>query len=130
MHELAQVGEQENMADLRAARIGVARSSIQRATGSGSSPSPPTVTKRGLGRTPREGLYDLEIEIPIGPVKLTLGKQEEPFSFEMVGLFPTLPRKVASRCTVRNTAGGLSLPCRPPIAHVRGCCHAETSADV
>ncbi|MEJ2581220.1 MAG: porin, partial [Acidobacteriota bacterium] len=35
----------------------------------------------------------VKVDIPIGPVKLPLGKQKEPFSFEMVGLFPTLPQQ-------------------------------------
>ncbi len=79
------------MADLRAARIGVIVNSKSHRKWIF------TFTADRHEKRTREDakwqVYDLEIEIPIGPVKLTLGKQEEPFSFEMVGLFPTLPRK-------------------------------------
>ncbi|MCL4181448.1 MAG: hypothetical protein KJ072_27380 [Verrucomicrobia bacterium] len=31
------------------------------------------------------------MDVPVGPVTLTAGKQKEPFVFEMVGLMPQLP---------------------------------------
>lgn len=86
---LGQVGEQEDTPDLRAARGGLL------VTSKGSRKWIFTLTADYQEQRTREDvtwqIYDLKVEIPFGPVKLTLGKQKEPFSFEMVGLFPTLP---------------------------------------
>lgn len=88
---LEQVGEQENTPDLRAARFGLIVSS------KGDRKWTFTLTADYQEKRTRDDakwqVYDLKLDIPIGPVKLTVGKQKEPFSFEMVGLFPTLPQQ-------------------------------------
>lgn len=88
---LAQVGEQENTFDLRAARFGMI------VTRPGKRNWTFTLTADYQEKRTRDDaewqFYDVKVDIPIGPVKLTLGKQKEPFSFEMVGLFPTLPQQ-------------------------------------
>jgi len=38
-------------------------------------------------------LYDLQIRIPLGPVKVQIGKQKELFAYEMVGLSVLLPQQ-------------------------------------
>ena len=88
---LVQVGEQENTPDLRAARFGLIVNPTRNRKWTF------TLTADYQEKSMREDaewqFYDVKVDIPIGPVKLTLGKQKEPFSFEMVGLFPTLPQQ-------------------------------------
>jgi phosphate-selective porin OprO and OprP len=88
---LDQVGEQVDTFDLRAARFGLIVSS------KGTREWAFTLTADRQEKRTRDDatwqFYDVKVDIPIGPVKLTLGKQKEPFSFEMVGLFPTLPQQ-------------------------------------
>ena len=88
---LTQVGEQEDASDLRAARFGLIVKSKARREWTF------TLTADHQEKRTRDEatwqFYDVKVDIPIGPVKLTLGKQKEPFSFEMVGLFPTLPQQ-------------------------------------
>jgi phosphate-selective porin OprO/OprP len=88
---IAQVGVQEDTFELRAARFGfIVNSKSKRKWVF-------TLTADYQEKRTREDatweVYDVKIDIPIGPVKLTLGKQKEPFSFEMVGLFPILPQQ-------------------------------------
>jgi phosphate-selective porin OprO/OprP len=81
---LAQVGEQQNSQDLRAARLGL----IVRSKGDlrwGFNFAVDYVEKRTRQDASFQ-LYDLKVDIPIGAVKLSIGKQKEPFVFEMVGL--------------------------------------------
>ncbi len=55
-------------------------------------------------------IYDLKLDLPLGPLDLTVGKQKEPFVFEMVGLMPQLPtqeRILSPFFVTRNT--GLQL---------------------
>ena len=88
---LEQVGEQEDTADLRAARLGL----NVRSKGNVAWVFTFTVDYQEK-RTREEAhwqFYDLKLDIPVGPVNFTVGKQKEPFSFEMVGLFPTLPQQ-------------------------------------
>jgi phosphate-selective porin OprO and OprP len=86
---LDQVGEQEDTFDLRAARIGVSlRSKSERAWGF------TFTTDYQEQRTRSDAtwqIYDLKLDVPVGPVTLTAGKQKEPFAYEMVGLMPQLP---------------------------------------
>jgi phosphate-selective porin len=80
---IGQVGAQEDTQDLRAARLGVALRS----------------KKRGWSvffavdyqeRRTREKeifqLYDLRLRVPVGRVNIDIGKQKQPFVFEMAGL--------------------------------------------
>ena len=106
---LAQVGEQEDSVDVRAVRLGViVRSKGDRAWVF-------TFTTDYQERRTRDDatwqMYDVKLEIPIGPVNLTVGKQKEPFSFEMVGLFPSLPQQeriLSPFFVTRNTGVQLS----------------------
>lgn len=81
---LAQVGEQEDTFDLRAARVGVAlRSKRERAW-------EVFLVADYLERRTRDEdvfqLYDLRLRIPFGSMKLDIGKQKQPFALEMLGL--------------------------------------------
>lgn len=108
---LAQVGEQEDEFDLRAARLGLnIRSKSEYRWGF------TFTTDYQEKRTRDEAvwqIYDLKLDLPVGPAKLTLGKQKEPFVFEMVGLMPQLPtqeRILNPFFTTRNTGVQLAGP--------------------
>lgn len=81
---LAQVGEQEDTPDLRAARFGFALRS------KGDLAWEAFVAADYQERRTREDdifqLYDLRIRFPVGPVRIDFGKQKEPFTTEMLGL--------------------------------------------
>ena len=101
---LGQVGLQEDSVDLRAFRVGmIVRSKRARQWAF-------TFTADYQESRTREDqtwkVYDFKVDIPFGKTTLTLGKQKEPFSFEMVGLFPTLPqqeRALSPFFVTRNT---------------------------
>ncbi len=81
---LAQVGEQADTFDLRAARVGFAlRSKGERAWDA-------LFVLDYLEERTRENdvfqLYDLRLRIPFGSVNLDIGKQKQPFALEMLGL--------------------------------------------
>ena len=88
---IGQVGVQDNTPELRAGRVGVSVRS-----------------KKGLklefyltadyqeARTREDAyiqIYDLQLRIPLGPVKVQIGKQKEPFGYELVGLSVLLPHQ-------------------------------------
>lgn len=106
---LAQVGKQDNTFDLRAARLGVnLRSKSELEWGF-------TFTTDYQEERTRDDatwqIYDLKLDLPVGPMKLTAGKQKEPFVFEMVGLMPQLPtqeRILSPFFVTRNTGLQLS----------------------
>jgi phosphate-selective porin OprO and OprP len=101
---LAQVGKQDDTFDLRAARLGLnLRSKSELGWGF-------TFTTDYQEQRTRDDatwqIYDLKVDLPVGPVKLTAGKQKEPFVFEMVGLMPQLPtqeRILSPFFVTRNT---------------------------
>lgn len=88
---LTQVGEQKSTQDLRAGRIGI------------------TIRSKGaLGlelfstvdyQEPRTResqvfeLYDLQLRLKLGPVKVAIGKQKETISYELTGLSALLPQQ-------------------------------------
>jgi phosphate-selective porin OprO/OprP len=81
---LAQVGEQEDTPDVRAARFGmVLRSKGERGWEA-------FVAVDYQEKRTREDnifqLYDLRFRVSFGPVKLDIGKQKQPFAHEMLGL--------------------------------------------
>jgi len=88
---LAQVGEQENTPELRAGRVGITVRSKDRLK------LEFYTTVDYQERRTRDGahfqLYDLQLRIPLGPVKLQIGKQKIPFSYELVGLSVLLPQQ-------------------------------------
>ncbi len=106
---LAQVGKQENTSDLRAARFGFnlrSKSKLKWVF---------TFTADYQEARTRDDakfqVYDLKLEVPVGPVKVAIGKQKEPLSYEMVGLMPQLPqqeRMLSPFFTTRNTGIQLS----------------------
>lgn len=106
---LEQVGLQEGTFDLRAARFGLnlrSKGKLKWAF---------TFTADYQESRTRDDaylqVYDIKLDIPVGPVKITLGKQKEPFSYEMVGLMPQLPqqeRLLSPFFTTRNTGIMLS----------------------
>jgi phosphate-selective porin OprO/OprP len=88
---LAQVGEQENAAEARAVRAGV----LVRQKDKLKLEFYVTIDHQEK-RTREEDrflVYDLQLRIPIGPVKIQIGKQKEPFGYEMVGLSVLLPQQ-------------------------------------
>jgi len=81
---LAQVGEQEDTPDIRAARFGV----VVRSKGERGWDAYFAVDYQEE-RTREDNvfqLYDLRFRIPFGAVKLDVGKQKQPFIYEVVGL--------------------------------------------
>ena len=106
---LAQVGEQDDTFDLRAARVGLNLRSKGRLDWGF------TITTDYQEKRTRNDatwqIYDLKLDLPLGPLKLTVGKQKEPFVFEMVGLMPQLPtqeRILSPFFVTRNTGLQLS----------------------
>ena len=88
---LAQVGEQEDTQEVRAARFGFyLRSKAKFAWDF-------YVTADYQERSTREKavfqMFDIKVGIPLGPVKLTVGKQKEPFSYELIALSVILPHQ-------------------------------------
>lgn len=81
---LSQVGEQEDTADLRAARFGAALQS------KGAYRWSAFVAADYQERRTREDaafrLYDLRLRLPLGGINLDIGKQKQPFAFEVAGL--------------------------------------------
>ena len=81
---IAQVGVQDDSADLRAARMGFALRS------KGSYPWDFFFAVDYQEQRTRQKelfqLYDLRLRLPIGPVKLDIGKMKQPFSYEIGGL--------------------------------------------
>jgi phosphate-selective porin OprO/OprP len=110
---LAQVGEQQNSQELRAARFGL----VVRSKGDlrwGFNFAADYVEKRTRQDATFQ-LYDLKIDIPVGAVKLSIGKQKEPFVFEMAGLSALLSQQerillpfFVSRNTGVNFSGQLA----------------------
>jgi phosphate-selective porin OprO/OprP len=88
---LVQVGEQEDSPELRAARFGAILRSKSKARWD------LFVTLDFQERRTRDEqvfrLFDLRFGIPLGPVKLDVGKQKEPFVLEMSGLSALLPQQ-------------------------------------
>jgi phosphate-selective porin OprO/OprP len=88
---LAQVDEQSDSRDLRAARLGLALRS--------KSKLPWEVFFIVDYQEPRTRedqvfqLYDLRLRLPIGPVNVDIGKQKQPFAFEIVGLSILYPQQ-------------------------------------
>jgi phosphate-selective porin OprO/OprP len=86
-----QVGVQESTPDLRAGRLGM----LLRAKGSVAWEVFSTVDYQEP-RTRDSAvfeLYDLQFRLPMGPVKLIIGKQKEPISYELSGLSVLLPQQ-------------------------------------
>jgi phosphate-selective porin OprO/OprP len=81
---LAQVGEQQDSSDLRAARLGLLVRSKSERRWEG------FVAADYQEKRTRDDavfqLYDLRFRIPFGRVNLDIGKQKQPFVYEMVGL--------------------------------------------
>lgn len=81
---LAQVGEQKDTPDLRAGRLGL----LLRAKGERRWEA--FLAADYQEKRTREDavfqLYDLRLRIPVGRMKLDIGKQKQPFVYEMVGL--------------------------------------------
>jgi phosphate-selective porin OprO/OprP len=81
---VAQVGEQEDTRDLRAGRLGLL------VRGKGDQAWEGYVAADFQEKRTREDavfqLYDLRFGIPVGSVNLDIGKQKQPFVYEMVGL--------------------------------------------
>jgi phosphate-selective porin OprO/OprP len=88
---LAQVGTQDNTAEMRAVRLGVTIRSKDRLKWYF------YLTTDYQEHRTREGailqVYDLGIGIPLGPAKVFIGKQKEQFAYEMVGLSVVLPQQ-------------------------------------
>jgi len=88
---LDQVGLQENTFDLRAARFGLNLRS------KGNFKWAFTFTADYQESRTRDDayiqVYDFRLDLPLGPVKLSLGKMKEPFCYELVGLMPMLPQQ-------------------------------------
>jgi phosphate-selective porin OprO/OprP len=88
---LTQVGEQEDSPDLRAGRLGL----LVRAKGD--KPWEGYVAVDYQEKRNRDDsvfqLYDLRFRIPVGRVKLDIGKQKQPFVYEMVGLSLLSPQQ-------------------------------------
>lgn len=88
---LEQVSEQEDTTELRAGRLGL----LIRAKGRVGWEVYTTVDYQE--RRTREKavfqLYDLQIRIPVGPVRITVGKQKEPISYELLELSALLPQQ-------------------------------------
>jgi len=88
---MSQVGEQEDTADLRAGRFGILFRS------KGHLPwEAYFATDYQESRTREDDvfqLYDFRFRIPIGRLKLDLGKQKQPFVYEVVGLSLTNPQQ-------------------------------------
>jgi phosphate-selective porin OprO and OprP len=88
---LGQVGKQEDTPELRAGRFGVTVRSKDRLK------LEFYATVDYQERRTREDahfqLYDLQLRIPLGPVKLQIGKQKIPFAYELVGLSVLLPQQ-------------------------------------
>lgn len=86
-----QVGTQDNTPEMRAVRLG----GTFRSKGTLKWEFYATVDYQE--RRNREGalfqLYDLQLRIPMGPVKVTIGKQKELIGYEMVGLSVLLPQQ-------------------------------------
>ncbi len=87
----AQVGEQEDEQEVRAARIGFYLRSKSRFGWDF------YVTTDYQERSTREKtvfqIFDMKVGIPLGPAKLTIGKQKEPFSYELIALSVILPHQ-------------------------------------
>lgn len=87
---LAQVGEQADSRDIRAARLGLTLRS--------KSKFPWEVYFAVDYQEPRTRvdrvfqLYDLRLRLPLGRVNVDIGKQKQPFAFEVVGLSIVLPQ--------------------------------------
>jgi phosphate-selective porin OprO/OprP len=88
---LEQVGTQANAPELRAGRIGLTFRRQGKLTWEF------YVTADYQEQRNREKtvlqLYDLQLRIPVGPVKITLGKMKETISYELVGLSVLLPQQ-------------------------------------
>jgi phosphate-selective porin OprO/OprP len=88
---VAQVGEQEDSPDLRAGRLGL----LVRAKGD--KPWEGFVAVDYQEKRNRDDavfqLYDLRFRFPLGRVKLDIGKQKQPFVYEMVGLSLVSPQQ-------------------------------------
>ena len=86
---LEQVGKQDDALDLRAIRLGAFVRS------KGKLGWTFTFTTDYQEKRTRDDqvwqMYDVKFDIPISPMKLTVGKQKEAFVFDMVGLMPQLP---------------------------------------
>jgi phosphate-selective porin OprO/OprP len=88
---VSQVGLQEDTPELRAGRFGVTVRSKDRlklefyAT--------VDLQERRTREDKHFQLYDLQLRIPLGPVKLQIGKQKIPFAYELVGLSVLLPQQ-------------------------------------
>jgi len=88
---VTQVGRQDSAAELRAGRLGFTLRAKSRV------PWELYVTADYQERRTRENatfdVYDLQLRLPLGPVKFTIGKMKEPFSYELVGLSVLLPQQ-------------------------------------
>ena len=86
-----QVGEQEDEQEVRAARFGFYLRSKSRFGWDF------YVTADYQERSTREKtvfqMFDMKVGIPLGPAKLTIGKQKEPFSYELIALSVILPHQ-------------------------------------
>jgi phosphate-selective porin OprO/OprP len=88
---LEQVGKQENTPELRAGRLGF----TLRSKGKLKWDFYATVDYQE--RRTRDNavfqLYDLRFSVPVGPVKVSIGKQKELIAYELVGLSVLLPQQ-------------------------------------
>lgn len=88
---LVQVGKQDDKGELRAGRLGFSL----RSKGTLGWDLYATVDyqeKRTREKTLFD-IYDLKIGLPLGPVKLYVGKQKQAFAYELVGLSVLLPQQ-------------------------------------
>lgn len=88
---LEQVGLQENTFDLRAARFGINLRTKGKLKWDFT-----FIADYQESRTREKvffQVYDFKLLIPIGPVNVTLGKQKEPFCYELIGLSIQLPQQ-------------------------------------
>lgn len=88
---LAQVGEQEDTQEVRAARLGFYLRS------KGNFAWDFYFTSDYQERNDREKtvfqIFDMKVGIPLGQTKLTIGKQKQPFSYELLALSVILPHQ-------------------------------------
>jgi len=88
---LAQVGEQEDTQELRAGRLGFFLGS------KGKLKWDFYTTVDYQERSTREKnvfqIFDMKFSVPLGPVRFTLGKQKEPFAYELIALSVILPHQ-------------------------------------
>lgn len=87
----AQVGDQDDQADVRAARFGLAARMKSQPRVEFFTVLDYVERKRRDGRAYE--VLDLTLALPLGNAKVTIGKQKQPFVYEMVALAALLPQQ-------------------------------------